>query len=308
MKASCSLMEWDDNGARRAAVAMCERAGLPQIVGELLRFGSNAVFALGQACVLRVTPPSTSRADVQQEIDLAREFARLDVPTVHLAELAPRQPLDAHDCLGTVWERLEEPDRDRIYQPFGRLLRTFHQCTAQLALSLEPWRPLASANRRLARLPGHYPQADLTMLTDCAERITAELDHVEPVLPAGVIHGQAEVGNVLLRAGDPVFIDLERVAIGPREWDLIDTAVTVTRFGLPERHYRDFTDAYGFDVRAWNGYRIYRRLWELRAITWLMRHGRHRHEVAREIEIRLRSWREDNPDTRWSSVLERNQA
>ena len=81
----------------------------------------------------------------------------------------------------------------------------------------------------------------------------------------GVIHGQAEVGNILLRAGALVFIDLERVAIGPCEWDLIDTAVTVTRFG-PEQRYRDFADAYGFDVRAWNGYQTYRRLWEFRAL------------------------------------------
>lgn len=299
-------MEWDERYARRAAVAMCERAGVPETVGELLRLGSNAVFALGEAYVLRITPPVTRAAGVQQEIDLAREFAELGVPTVYLAELATGQPLEADHCLGTVWERLEEPDHDKIYRPFGRLLRTFHQRTARLERPLEPWRPLASANRRLAQLQNHYPHADLTMLADCAERITTELDRVEPAFPPGVIHGQAEVGNVLLRAGDPVFIDFERVAIGPREWDLIDTAATVTRFGLPERRYRDFAEAYGFDVRAWQGYHTFRRLWELRAITWLMRHGRRRSEVAREIEVRLRSWREDNPDARWSSVLERD--
>jgi aminoglycoside phosphotransferase (APT) family kinase protein len=104
---------------------------------------------------------------------------------------------------------------------------------------------------------------------------------VEPVLPGGVIHGQAEIGNVLLRADDPVFIDFECVATGPREWDLIDTAVTMTRFGRPE-------------------------LWELCATTWLMQHGGHSPKAAREIEIRLRSWRENNPNLRWSGVLERN--
>lgn len=56
------------------------------------------------------------------------------------------------------------------------------------------------------------------------------------------IDGQAEVGNVLLRAGEPVLIDFERAATGPREWDLIDTAVTVARFGLAEQRYRDFAD------------------------------------------------------------------
>lgn len=36
--------------------------------------------------------------------------------------------------------------------------------------------------------------------------------------------------------------------------------VTVTRFGLPEQRYHDFANAYGFDVRAWDGYETYRRL------------------------------------------------
>ncbi|MDQ3764159.1 MAG: phosphotransferase [Actinomycetota bacterium] len=299
-------MNEDGSDARRAAIAMCHRAGLSEVVGKLLRFGNNAVFALGEAYVLRVMPPSTSRADVQQEIDLAREFARLDVPVAHLAELDTVQPLEAHDRLGTVWERLEEPDRDQLYQPFGQLLRTFHQRTAGLRVPLGPWRPLASTDRRLAQLHGHYSPADMAMLKDWSERIAAELDQVEPALPRGVIHGQAEVGNILLRAGDPVFIDLERVATGPREWDLVDTAVTVDRFGLPEQRYRDFAAAYDFDVRAWNGYQTYRRLWELRAITWLMQHIRRSPEVTREIEVRLQSWRDDDPDTQWSSVLERN--
>ncbi len=189
---------------------------------------------------------------------------------------------------------------------FGQLLRTFHQRTAKLRLPLEPWRPQASSDRRLAELGGHYTPDDITMLTRWSRRIAAELDQLEPVLPGGVIHGQAEVGNVLLRHGHPVLIDFERVAIGPREWDLIDTAVTATRFGLPEQRYRDFADTYGFDVRAWDGYETYRRLWELRATTWLMQNGHRSREAAREVEVRLRTWRDDDPDTRWSGVLERN--
>ncbi|HET9257289.1 MAG TPA: aminoglycoside phosphotransferase, partial [Pseudonocardiaceae bacterium] len=117
--------------------------------------------------------------------------------------------------------------------------------------------------------------------------------------------GQAEIGNVLLRAGRPVLTDFERVAIGPREWDLIDTAVTATRFGLPEQRYRDFSDAYDFDVRTWDGYGTYRRLWELRATTWLMQNRHHSREVDREIETRLQTWRDGNSDARWSGVLER---
>lgn len=50
----------------------------------------------------------------------------------------------------------------------------------------------------------------------------------------------------------------------------------------------------------------YRRLWELRATTWLMQSGHHSREAARETEVRLQSWRSNDPDTRWSGVLERN--
>jgi aminoglycoside phosphotransferase (APT) family kinase protein len=300
------IMNWTSADARRAAAAMCELAGLGDTTLHLLRFGSNAVFAVDEAHVVRVMRPTTSETEVQREVDLVCEFARLGFPTARLADIAAHQPLTAHHCLGTVWERLEEPDRDRLYRPFGQLVRTFHQRTDDLELPLEPWRPLASSDRRLAESGDHYAAEDVTMLSRWSQRIAAELDQVQPVLPGGVIHGQAEMGNVLLRAGDPVLIDFECVTTGPREWDLIDTAVTTTRFGRPEQHYRDFADAYGFDVRTWEYYDTYRRLWELCATTWLMQHAGHSPKAAQEIEIRLRSWRENNPNLRWSGVLERN--
>ncbi len=301
-------MDWTAADAHRAAAAMCELTGLDGTKLQLLRFGSNAVFAVDEAHVLRVMRPATSEADVEQEVNLVRKFARLDFPTARLGDVVAHQPLKARHCLGTVWERLDEPDRERLYRPFGELLRTFHQRTDGLDLPLGPWRPLAASDRRLAESGHHYASEDVTMLGRWSQRLAAELDQVEPVLPGGVIHGQAEIGNVLLRAGDPVFIDFERVATGPREWDLIDTAVTITRFGRPEQHYRDFADAYGFDVRTWDHYHTYRRLWELCAITWLMQHGSHNHNAAREVEVRLQSWREDNPNLQWSGVLERQAA
>ena len=143
------------------------------------------------------------------------------------------------------------------------------------------------------------------MLSRWSQRIAAELDQVEPVLPGGIIHGQAEIGNVLIRAGKPVLIDFEGVTAGPREWDLICTAAKMTRFGQPQQDYRDFVDGYGFDVRTWDYYDPYRRLWELCATTWLMQHRNRDRKTTQEIEIRLRSWRDDDPTLQWSGVLER---
>jgi aminoglycoside phosphotransferase (APT) family kinase protein len=300
----CCLMEWTDADARRVATVMCALAGLQDSKLELLRFGSNAVFGIGEAHVLRVMRPTTSQADVQREIHLVSEFARLDIPTARLSDIPAQQPLEALNCLGTVWERLDEPDPDHLYRALGQLMQLFHQRTTELRVPLERWHQLASSDWRLAKLRGHYAPEDVMMLTRWSRRIAAELDQVEPALPAGVIHGQAEVGNVLFRAGRPVLIDFEQVAIGPREWDLVHTAVAVTRFGRLEKCYRDFADAYGVDIRTWDGYETYRRLWELCATTWLMQHGHRSRKVAQEIEVRLQTWRDDNSEMQWSGVLE----
>ncbi|HEX6404747.1 MAG TPA: phosphotransferase [Pseudonocardiaceae bacterium] len=298
-------MGWSAKDAWGAAAAMCAQAGLPVSRLELLRFGSNAVFGVDEAHVLRIMRPTTSEADVRREIELVREFGRLDVPSARLAGDVAAQPLRALDCLGTVWERLTEPDRDHVYRALGQLVRIFHQRTTELQVPLQPWRQLALSDRRLAQLRDHYAAEDVRLLTQWSQRIAGDLDQVKPALPAGVIHGQAEIGNVLMRAGQPVLIDFEQVSIGPREWDLVHTAVVVTRFGRPEQCYRDFADSYGFDVRIWDGYQTCRRLWELCATTWLMQHDHRDRKVAQEIEVRLQTWREDNPDARWSGVLER---
>lgn len=300
-------MTWTDSDAHRAATIMCALAGLQESELELLRFGSNAVFGIGRTHVLRVMRPTTSPADVQREIDLVRELARLDVPAARLADIPAHQPLTALNCLGTVWERLlDEVDHDNLYRPLGQLLQLFHQRTVGLRVPLEPWHQLASSDRRLAGLRNRYAPKDVAMLTRWSRWISTALDEVKPMLPRGVIHGQAEVGNVLFRAGQPVLIDFEQVAMGPREWDLAHTATAVTRFGRPEQCYRDFVDAYGVDIRTWDGYDTYRRLWELCATTWLMQHHHRSRTIAEEIEIRLQTWRDDNPDTRWSGVLERS--
>ncbi len=91
-------MSWTATDARHAAAAMCELAGLHDTKLHLLRFGSNAVFAVDEAHVVRVMRPTTSETDVQQEITLVREFARLDFPAVRLADIAAQQPLKAHNC------------------------------------------------------------------------------------------------------------------------------------------------------------------------------------------------------------------
>ena len=72
----------------------------------------------------------------------------------------------------------------------------------------------------------------------------------------GVIHGDANVGNVLLdERGQAVLIDLDSFSMGPREWDLIQTALFYDRLGWhTEEEYRTFVEVYGYDIMQWDGY------------------------------------------------------
>jgi|HubBroStandDraft_1064217.scaffolds.fasta_scaffold17069_5 aminoglycoside phosphotransferase (APT) family kinase protein len=65
------------------------------------------------------------------------------------------------------------------------------------------------------------------------DELAAGLSSLVPALPAGVIHGDAWQGNLLVDEGVPVLSDLDQVSVGPREWDLVPTIVNIRRFGYP---------------------------------------------------------------------------
>jgi len=67
-----------------------------------------------------------------------------------------------------------------------------------------------------------------------------------------------------------VLLDFEVASIGPREWDLLPTAIATERYGLEEAQYRQFADTYGFDVRTWGGYPVLREIREVTVTTWIM--------------------------------------
>ncbi|GAA1573363.1 hypothetical protein GCM10009789_28590 [Kribbella sancticallisti] len=58
--------------------------------------------------------------------------------------------------------------------------------------------------------------------------------------------------------------------MGPREWDLILTALYFEQFGRhTDAEYAAFAETYGFDVMAWSGYEVMRDLRELLMVAWL---------------------------------------
>ncbi|MFK8912227.1 phosphotransferase, partial [Streptomyces sp. YS-3] len=84
---------------------------------------------------------------------------------------------------------------------------------------------LAGSLRRLGGAGGISGE-DRRFLDERARRLQKEYDRLDFVLPFGMIHRDANVGNALRhRDGSAVLIDLDGFALAPREWDLVLTAM-----------------------------------------------------------------------------------
>ena len=116
----------------------------------------------------------------------------------------------------------------------------------------------------------------------------------------GPIHGDAHTRNLLTDRGEVVLSDFESAAIGPREWDLLPTAIAVERYGLAEERYEEFAVVYGFDVRGWPGYPVLREIRELTMTTWIMQNIGQSPAAAGEFSRRVGSLRDRDSGRAWT--------
>jgi thiamine kinase-like enzyme len=131
--------------------------------------------------------------------------------------------------------------------------------------------PFANAVQRIDANTWLTPD-NRTFMTATLARLKDAYSGLEFVLPQGVIHGDASIGNVLRDTqGAPVLIDLDGFAIGPREWDLVLTAMYYDSFDWHTREeYEDFARVYGYDIRQCSGYPVLCEVREFLMVTWVM--------------------------------------
>ena len=123
---------------------------------------------------------------------------------------------------------------------------------------------------------------------------------LEFVLPRGVIHGDASIGNVLRDSGEPVVIDLDGFAIGPREWDVALTAIYYDSFGWHTREeYETFVRVYGFDIMQWPGYPVMRAVREFLMVTWVIQKAGESQHAAGEADKRITALRTGTSRKDW---------
>lgn len=291
--------EFDAAEAEGILRKACALADLEPDGIEMLRFGDHAVFRIdGGRIVSRVGRSPDRLSSVRREVAVAGWLAEEEYPAARLVTDA-EQPIviDGHPV--TFWEGLADGDTYASTREMGELLRWLHELEPP-PVSLPQLRPFDKVAMRLER--AEIPDGTRAYLRDLAEEMADEYDRLRFALPAGVLHGDFNVGNVLHdAAGQPKVIDLDGFVVGPREWDLMQTAMYYDSFGWhTEAEYADFAMGYGFDVREWSGYTVLRSVRELLMVTWLSQNAGTNPRAAEEVEKRVETLRSGGSRRDWA--------
>jgi aminoglycoside phosphotransferase (APT) family kinase protein len=290
----------DADAARAILIIGCATAGLDPSDAELMRLGSNAMFRLRSAPVIvRIVRDAGHSEAARREVMVARWLASEGVPAVRVLNV--EQPLTIAGRVVTLWHSIAERVEYGTTAELAHLLRQLHSQTTPAALELPTVDALARVGERIesARM---LTDDDRAFLRARHAELSRTYHSLSFPLPSGVIHGDANVGNVFrTRDGEAVLGDLESFAVGPREWDLVQTAMFYERFGWHTgAEYRAFVDGYGFDVMGWPGYAVLADLRELLMTTWLAQNDGTDATTAAELAKRLNALRTGGSRRDWS--------
>jgi hypothetical protein len=248
----------------------CRAAGLSADGARLLRLGSNAVYGLPGNVIARIAGPATDATAARRAIGVARWLASARFPAVRALDV--EQPVVIDSRPATFWESL--PGTGDEYGSTGQLaslVARLHKLVPPKDLCLPVLDPFAGMEERIAASASLTRSERAWMTTELAKH-RASYARLDFALPKGVIHGDASVGNVLRgNRGEPTLSDLDDFATGPREWDLVQTALYYDRLGWHTRdEYETFTSAYGYDIMHWPGYPVLANIREFLLVTWII--------------------------------------
>jgi Ser/Thr protein kinase RdoA (MazF antagonist) len=279
------------NDSRDALERACVIAGLDDDGARLLRIGSNTVYRLKAPIIARVSRPGADAGHVRRTVAVARWLKSVGYPSVRLADV--EQPVVIDGRVVTFWEAVsDDGDQYASVAEVAEVLLRLHKLIAPADLHLPELAPFANAPKRIETNTWLTPDDRAFLITMLAQ-MRAAYAGLEFTLSPGVIHGDASIGNVLRdTSGDPVVIDLDGFAVGPREWDLALTAIYYDSFGWHTRQeYQDFVRVYDYDIMTWPGYPVMRTAREFLMITWVIQKAPESEQAAAEAAKRIAALR-----------------
>ena len=280
--------------------AVCAELNLDPAGARLLRNVNNAVFQLSPhpVVVRLVTLPSyVPRATLT--VAAATVFAEHDVPAIRLLPGVP-QPVCAGEHIATVWQAVPPTGPLPGGADLAGLLRAVHAVPLPCR-ALPDWDPLTDFDNRVRHTTA-MAAADRDFLLCRSAELAAAVAELRFMLPKAVLHGDAHLGNIIPGPDRPVLCDFDSCAVGPPEWDLTPVAVGGVRFNRPAAHQRDFVEAYGSDVRKWDGFEVLHGIRDLKLIAGVFPRVGASPAVQAEFDRRMASLRAGRRSDRWRTV------
>ncbi|MFE6447476.1 phosphotransferase family protein [Nocardiopsis dassonvillei] len=185
-------------------------------------------------------------------------------PTVRLVEETV-QPVEAAGAMTTFWHLVSATDPEPTGTDLGRIRKQLHALPAP-DFSLPSWERFERIRSRFADTEG-LTETDRGFLVERFDRLEVEVQGLEFELPAGVIHGDPFLGNLIPGGEGSVICDFDSLSRGPREWDLVPAAVGKVRMDYPTDPYTPLAAEYGFDVLDWPGFPVLRQVREIKPVT-----------------------------------------
>ena len=276
---------------------------------RLLALGENAVFALGDRGPRGPGRPQTSPNSGSGP---ARELRRgaSGWPAEGVPAVRPDAPLRRRVSEPLAYDGhpghllAAAPAGGRPAAPGRRDLAALLQAGARPAppprLTLPPRELLGGVDRWLRLAGDAIDPADAAYLRERRDGFATAAAALTPHLPPGPIHGDALPRNVHIGPDGPVLVDLETFSADLREHDLVVMALSHDRYGLvPTASYDAFTEAYGWDVREWEGCGVLRGARETASCAWVAQHAPVNPKALAEFSRRVGSLREGDSTVRW---------
>lgn len=292
---------------RAILAAAGTRVGVPVHDARLLRSHSNASFALPSVgLVVRIATNPDALNRVAASIAVTRWLAGRGFPCVVPADIDD-QPLVEAGRIVSVWRYVPtKPAPPPAGAELGGLLRDLHQQPGPpypLGRFGDPFASVASA---MEEAPEAMSEADRSWLSDRITSLRARWSAMDFPRSSGLIHGDAHIGNLMRAAsGEIVLGDWDHVAVGPREWDLIQIHYMHRRFGhATSDDIEGFTAAYGWDARDWQGLDTLVAIREITGFSPYIRTARAKPFSREQLVHRLSTLQDRDTAARWQSPPE----